>query len=45
MKSARQIIESRLCRDIGPLDTMPKDLRKALYRLALVLQKQPKAKS
>lgn len=37
--TARQIIEARLGRDIGPLSTMPRDLRDALYRLALQLQK------
>jgi len=33
--TARQIITARL----GPLATMPTDLRKALYRLALELQR------
>jgi hypothetical protein len=28
------------CRNRGPLATMPTDLRTALYRLALELQKQ-----
>ena len=37
--TARQLIEARLGRDIGPLSTMPRDLRDALYRLALQLQK------
>ena len=34
--TARQIITARLGRDLGPLAT---DLRKALYRLALELQR------
>jgi len=38
--TARQSITARLGRDLGPLATMPTDLRKALYRLALELQKQ-----
>jgi len=38
--TARQIITARLGRDLGPLETMPTDLRKALYRLAMELQKQ-----
>lgn len=37
--TARQIITARLGRDLGPLATMPRDLRKALYRLALHLQR------
>ena len=37
--TARQIITARLGRDLGPLATMPTDLRKALYRLALELQR------
>jgi len=37
--TARQIITARLGRDLGPLATMPADLRKALYRLALELQR------
>lgn len=32
--TARQIIESRLSRPLGPLPTMPKDERRALYLLA-----------
>lgn len=40
--TARQIIETRLGRDLGPLATMPKDLRRAIYRLALQLQRMPK---
>jgi hypothetical protein len=42
--TARQIIEARLGRDIGPLATMPRDMRTALYRLALHLQRYPKAR-
>ena len=38
-RTARQIITARLGRDLGPLATMPTDLRKALYRLALELQR------
>jgi hypothetical protein len=37
--TARQIIEARLCRDIGPIATMPPDLRKAMSALAKQLQK------
>jgi hypothetical protein len=37
--TARQIIAARLGRDLGPLATMPRDLRNALYRLALELAK------
>lgn len=37
---ARQIIEARLGHSIGPIATMMRDLRNALYRLALYLQKQ-----
>jgi len=37
--TARQIITARFGRDLGPLATMPTDLRKALYRLALELQR------
>ena len=37
--TARQIIEARLGRPLGPLGTMPLDLRKALYLLALQLVK------
>ncbi len=35
--TARQIIEARLCRPLGPLATMPRDLRRALYLLVLQL--------
>ena len=37
--TARQIITARLGRELGPLSTMPTDLRKALYRLALTIQR------
>lgn len=37
---ARDIIQARLGRDLGPLATMPNDLRRAIYLLALALQKQ-----
>lgn len=36
---AREIIQKRLGRDLGPIKTMPKDTRKAVYLLALQLQK------
>lgn len=36
---ARDILQARIGRDLGPLATMPRDLRRALYRLALELQK------
>ena len=32
--TARQIIETRLGRSLGPIATMPQDLRRALYLLA-----------
>ena len=35
--TARQIIETRLGRSLGPIATMPQDLRRALYLLALQL--------
>jgi hypothetical protein len=35
--TARQIIETRLGRPLGPLATMPRDLRRAMYLLALRL--------
>jgi hypothetical protein len=35
--TARQIIEARLGRPLGPLATMPRDTRDATYRLALQL--------
>ena len=37
--TARQIIEARLGRPLGPIATMPRDLRRALYLLALQLVK------
>ena len=40
--TARQIIERRLGRSLGPLATMPRDTRTALYRLALKLVRTPK---
>ena len=38
--TARAIIEARLGRSIGPLATMPRDLRRALYLLALQLNRR-----
>lgn len=38
--TARQIIEARLGRPLGPLATMPKDLRRAVYLLALQIVKR-----
>lgn len=35
--TARQIIEARLGRPLGPLATMPKDLRRAIKLLAIQL--------
>lgn len=35
--TARSILESRLGRPLGPIATMPHDLRTAMYRLALQL--------
>lgn len=43
--TARQIIETRLGRDLGPLAIMPRDLRRDLYRLALQLQKENPVKT
>ena len=40
--TARQIIEARLGRAVGPLTTMPRDLRRALYLLALQLNRRTK---
>ena len=37
--TARQILTARLGRDLGPLATMPRDLRAAVYALALQLQR------
>jgi len=39
--TARQIIEARLGRSLGPIATMPRDLRRALYLLALQLVRTP----
>lgn len=38
--TARAIITARLGRDLGPLSTMPRDLRRALYLLALQLNRK-----
>ena len=38
--TARQIIEARIGRPIGPLASMPRDLRTALYLLAKQLTKR-----
>lgn len=38
--TARAIITARLGRDLGPLVTMPRDLRRALYLLALELNRK-----
>ena len=35
--TARQILESRLGRPLGPIAEMPRDLRDAMYRLAKML--------
>jgi hypothetical protein len=40
--TAREILETRLGRPLGPIEAMPDDLRKALYLLALVLTDQNK---
>ena len=37
--TARQIITHRLGCDLGPLADMPRDLRRAIYLLALQLQR------
>ena len=37
--TARQILESRLGRPLGPIATMPRDLRDAMARLAKQLAK------
>jgi hypothetical protein len=37
--TARSILESRLGRPLGPIAAMPRDLRTAMYRLALQLVK------
>jgi hypothetical protein len=41
--TARSILETRLGRPLGPVATMPRDLRVAMYRLALQLVKARKA--
>ena len=38
--TARQIITARLGRGLGPLAAMPRDLRRALYLLALQLNRK-----
>lgn len=40
-RTARQIIEARLGRPLGPIATMPKDLRDAMRRLGLQLVRKP----
>jgi hypothetical protein len=42
--TARSILEARLGRPLGPLGSMPRDLRTAMYRLALQLVKKPGGK-
>lgn len=37
--TARSILEARLGRPLGPIAAMPRDLRNAMYRLALQLAK------
>ena len=37
--TARSILEARLGRPLGPISSMPRDLRVAMYRLALQLAK------
>ena len=39
-KTAREILERRLNRDLGPICDMPAETRRAIYKLALALQKQ-----
>jgi hypothetical protein len=41
--TARSILETRLGRPLGPVAAMPRDLRVAMYRLALQLVKARKA--
>ena len=41
-QTARAILEARLGRPLGPLATMPRDLRRAPYLLALHLQRTTK---
>lgn len=43
LRTARSIIEARLGRDLGPIAAMPRDIRKALYLLALHMNKTIKA--
>jgi hypothetical protein len=38
--TARETLNARLGRDIGPLATMPRDLRTALYNLARVMNRE-----
>lgn len=38
--TARQILTNRLGRDLGAITAMPRDLRRALYRLALQLNRE-----
>ena len=40
--TARQIIEARLGRPLGPIRDMPKDLHRAMYLLALQLNRRTK---
>ena len=42
--TARSILETRLGRPLGPVATMPRDLRVAMYRLALQLAQTPGGK-
>jgi len=39
--TARQIIETRLGRSLGPIATMSADIRMAMYLLALQLVRKP----
>lgn len=39
--TARQIIEARIGRSLGPIATMPRDLRRALHLLSLQLVRKP----
>lgn len=40
--TARQIIERRLGRELGPISAMPRDIRRAVYLLARQLAKVQK---
>lgn len=40
--TARRILEARLGRVLGPIATMPRDLRRALYLLARQINKHPR---